>query len=705
MYGGHDARKGRRYSSPHRDNRKHSHLSDLPEERESQGNDVLSRNTRQGHAGNSSRIAFLDNAYNDAKEEHSIVEGLVHKLENELLAAQSKLRGAKANLDDRRQALDSAKKGAPRPRRISALITVDTEEMIEVAAEAEEKDEKKRIQRHYDSLSDSLLHHRTVTKLGQSPYMRWLSSFRRLDPRYDILTYFDDLSNTGAFLKLFKKVSVFSVWRPTSKEAIKKMMLGSAVGKGLEIKGKSAKKGLLSAFVPFVQIYEDRHKERIRECVRDNTMKIFYGTRHGRDEAVEVLQDVVEMMMFYVQDAMRLLSDPYATPEEQKMVMKNLQWDGCDLGVKKIDEYAPQCYGVAISERLFWEGYVTLNETDRPRGSIHDTGRPSEPTYQDMNFKAVRHKPTVEKDGTKGPIPVVFQMDENFPMSPRTLVVAYEEASVKRVMPVVSDFDCFLLGTRGIVYDQPLPADQVELITWAMSKIETLLDTPSTEGWTTRWLDVLKKAAVIEGFYPKMPPYGYGDPKSYGITEQAVSRLKRTGAVRHGAECFNYYFPQELDEEFLIVSDSFKPVPWKYVGFEELQEFLKDKIDNGFTMPLNPKWILCDPGWKDVFDKLKASRMPNVQESLNVWYPKHAGICEMIERIFARHPRGFQTNRQEGGQKKAAKIDMDDAEFLLSRFLTVHNTTRRIRAHMYCKLLAQSCDVKNDHYWKYKHWR
>lgn len=39
---------------------------------------------------------------------------------------------------------------------------------------------------------------------------------------------------------------MFTVWRPTSFDAIKKMMVGEGVGKGLEIKGKSAKCGLLS---------------------------------------------------------------------------------------------------------------------------------------------------------------------------------------------------------------------------------------------------------------------------------------------------------------------------------------------------------------------------------------------------------------------------------------------------------------------------
>jgi len=44
-------------------------------------------------------------------------------------------------------------------------------------------------------------------------------------------------------VNLFDRANVFTVWRPTSDEAIKNMMLGIATGKGLDIKGKSAKKG------------------------------------------------------------------------------------------------------------------------------------------------------------------------------------------------------------------------------------------------------------------------------------------------------------------------------------------------------------------------------------------------------------------------------------------------------------------------------
>ena len=148
--------------------------------------------------------------------------------------------------------------------------------------------------------------------------IRWLSSFRRLDPRYQIYNFFQDVAQEGvdniinssfqqpALLKLLTRASAFSVWRPTSMDAIRKMMSCEATGKGLEIKGKSAKKGMLSSLVPFVQIYEEQHKERIRECVKDGTMRVFFPTEQARDEAAEMLNDVVEMMMFFVQDAMHV---------------------------------------------------------------------------------------------------------------------------------------------------------------------------------------------------------------------------------------------------------------------------------------------------------------------------------------------------------------------------------------------------------------
>lgn len=53
-----------------------------------------------------------------------------------------------------------------------------------------------------------------------------------------------------------------------------------------------------------------------------------------------------------------------------------------------------------------------------------------------------------------------------------------------------------------------------------------------------------------------MPQFGFGDPISYSLMELAVNQLNRDGCVRHGAECFNYYFPQMLDDHFLVIGEA-----------------------------------------------------------------------------------------------------------------------------------------------------
>lgn len=87
----------------------------------------------------------------------------------------------------------------------------------------------------------------------------WASQFRRLDPRWRILEYFNEVAQLGfesaengvgidmvhPLLRCLHRASVFTVWRPTRHEAIRKMMRGEAVGKGLDIKGKSALRGSL----------------------------------------------------------------------------------------------------------------------------------------------------------------------------------------------------------------------------------------------------------------------------------------------------------------------------------------------------------------------------------------------------------------------------------------------------------------------------
>lgn len=135
-----------------------------------------------------------------------------------------------------------------------------------------------------------------------------------------------------------------------------------------------------------------------------------------------------------------------------------------DPSIGLSDDYSPKSYGMEVPERLFWEWMVTRQDIHREPNSENDTGRPSEPNFQTMNNISLRKTPT---DG--GPKTVIlWYIDPNEKnvdsMNPLNLVMAYEENG--RVMPVVSDFDCFLIGTRGVEYKDPLPKDQLEVLKW-----------------------------------------------------------------------------------------------------------------------------------------------------------------------------------------------------------------------------------------------
>ena len=101
-------------------------------------------------------------------------------------------------------------------------------------------------------------------------------------------------------------------------------------------------------------------------------------------------------------------------------------------------------------------------------------------------------------------------------------------------MPVVSDFDCFLVGTGGVQFRNSLPVDQVDLMHEMISGIDRILKEgkeEKSESWTTSWLNVMKQ----KNSHVTMPKYGFGCPKSYEIMKHAVRRLTEFGAVRHGA--------------------------------------------------------------------------------------------------------------------------------------------------------------------------
>jgi len=434
---------------------------------------------------------------------------------------------------------------------------------------------------------------------------------------------------------IFQQSKILTVWRPTSKDAMRKMMEGAGVGKGLDIKGKSAKKGKLSAYVPLMQIHENEDKKHVQPIPRDARMRVYFSNEQARDSVVDNLKQYTTDE----EDGNDHSVDPGDEKAEQTAGLS------LDKQMMLLDQFAPKRFGIELTQKIFWEGYVT--HQDIARGPDTETGRMSTPGFQDANMKTLRV--ACAQDPRPDPMPVVLQMDDDNPMSPQTLCMAYEENSL--VQPVVSDFDGFLLGWKreALWFGCNLPRQQEDLMMWCIENIEKILEGPlSPETWTIRWLNVLREA-TRDGLHFEIPEYGFGDPKSYSIMEKAALRMVDTGAVRHGSECFNYYFPQEIDDTFLLVSDTLSPVPWKYVNVQELQEILSQKIQEGFVFPLNPKWILCDPGWKKLYDELMASDALYADLSKDVWYPPGSGVREKIENIYKKYPDGFQ--RRQGQVK------------------------------------------------------
>jgi len=408
----------------------------------------------------------------------------------------------------------------------------------------------------------------------------------------------------------------FVVYRPTSRDAIAKMLSGNAVGKGLNVKGKSAKKGILSGYVPFVQISDNKHKPMIEKSPPNARLKIYFKTKPGREEARKALLVVAAEM----------------SKTDQNMQMA--------------EDYAPTCFGLEISEALMREAYIMRPDLSPIVG--WETGRASEPAYMDFNLHSIR-------DGVE-PKVVLYQFDESDSMNPRGLLVAYAEKLMK---PVVSDFDTFTVGSKGFKYES-LPLDQAKLVTWVLEHTENVLNSLDENGWTSRWLDVIQKEAA-RGFHPKLPKYGFGDPTSYSLIGDVVEETAPCGAVRHGAECSNFFFPQELDDQYLIVWYKYPDKPWEYVTEEGLRKFLLDRVAEGFAFPLNPVWCVRDKGdpgssWYDILLALEAN--PTSRGCLDAWFPASAGILERVHRLHKEHPDGFRIvdNLNTGGLAKEVKI-------------------------------------------------
>ena len=269
---------------------------------------------------------------------------------------------------------------------------------------------------------------------------------------------------------------------------------------------------------------------------KSDRTRIFFKTEKARDEVREYLECISKDMSSRVSKAESALEKARleSHPSEVVSAEVNLtsiasKYEVDDPRIGMGDEYAPVAFRLDAPCRVLWEGLVVRKNISRPTGSIFDTGRASQPAFQDMNFAALQHRREVESD----PLPVLYQYSDEDPFDARMLLMAYEEEG--KITSVVSDFDCFLIGSRNFSYEAPLSREQLELLDWCVSQVEWILETHTEpECWTNRWLEILKYAAQ-SGFYPSMPRFGFGDSTSYSMIEASVHRSAKTcGAVRHG---------------------------------------------------------------------------------------------------------------------------------------------------------------------------
>ena len=260
-------------------------------------------------------------------------------------------------------------------------------------------------------------------------FRQWASSFAGLDPRIRIHRFFQEIAQRGELKLLearqkkeqtdgdpsqikgpsqqaeimascFNMASVFTVWRPCSNNAIRKMMEGKGVGKGLDIKGKSATQGKLSGYVPFLQIHSQADKYKIDLLPRDARMRIFYGSSRTRQAAIDMLtqvrDEIVDAVDASEQDLSQIMRDSFSESDVHPKTASSIdgdemvddkrngrsstiastrsnssifnyelasqlkqKWEMLDPSIDLIDDYAAQSiYGVEIAERLFWEAFV-----------------------------------------------------------------------------------------------------------------------------------------------------------------------------------------------------------------------------------------------------------------------------------------------------------------------------------------------------------
>ena len=88
------------------------------------------------------------------------------------------------------------------------------------------------------------------------------------------------------------------------------MLNQTAVGKGLNVKGKSAKRNHLSGFVPFLQISDNKHKRRLGRCPENSRVVVYFQSKEQQELARLELEPLMqELQRDHALDPIRLRVD------------------------------------------------------------------------------------------------------------------------------------------------------------------------------------------------------------------------------------------------------------------------------------------------------------------------------------------------------------------------------------------------------------
>lgn len=148
---------------------------------------------------------------------------------------------------------------------------------------------------------------------------------------------------------------------------------------------------------------------------------------------------------------------------------------------------------------------------------------------------------------------------------------------------------------------------------------------------------------------------------------------------------------------YLVVWDGFEiGAPWRYMTDAELRGFLLQRIAEGYAFPLNPKWILCDAGWYEVYAAM--AEHPLAQQAMDAWFPNHSGLRQLLEATHTQYPDGFVRVREEGAAEDGADVELDMArgELALRRYKCFRSAKIKLRAVLIICALGREATARRE---------